>query len=188
MGLPTGPSSFTPAADASSTPGIFASLGQGLQIGGVLTQAFGAYQQSQAQQQAYAYQAAVAANNAAAAEIAAQDALRRGQKEEQNVRLKTAALRGSQRASLAARGIDLGEGSALDILTTTDFMGERDALTTRDNAEKEAWGHRVRGAGLAADAGLLSNAASNINPFASAAGTLLTGASGVASSWAKWKN
>ena len=155
----------------------------GMQVAGAVGQANAARQQSKANQAAYNSQAAVSRNNAMIAEWQAQDALQRGARSEQQQRLKTASIKGSQRARLAANGVALDEGSALNILDDTDYMGEQDALTIRDNANKEAWGHRNQSSGYASDASLLSNRASAENPNGAAFSSLLTGAGQVASSW-----
>lgn len=154
-----------------------------LQGAGAGMQAYGAYEASKATKGKYKYDAQVAINNARIAEYQAEDALRRGEQTKVAIGLKTGALKGSQRASLAARGIDIGEGSPLDILTSTDYMGGVDTATATTNAEKEAWGHRVRAKNYESEAEMLYGAADNTNPFAAAAGTLLTGAGRVADSW-----
>jgi hypothetical protein len=92
-------------------------------------------------------------------------------------------LKSSQRAGFAARGVALDEGSPLAILQDTDMMGEMDALTIRDNAEKEAWGARMQGANYSSDSAMLSARAGAESSTGAAFGSLLTGAGAVASSW-----
>lgn len=147
-----------------------------------------AYNQSKASKAAYEYQAAVANNNATLDEYKARDAIMRGQSAEIAQRMKTAGLKGTQRASLAARGLDLGEGSAADILASTDYMGETDALTIRDNASREAWGYRVRGSNSSADAGMYGARSRAESSGMAAATSLLTGAGKVAGSWYRYRN
>lgn len=156
-----------------------------LSVAGMGMNAVGSYNQSKATQDAYSYQAAVTRNNAQLAEWQAQDALVRGANAEQSQRLKTAALKGTQRAQLAARGVALDEGSALNILNDTDYIGNLDAATVRDNAAREAWGYRNQGAGYASDATMLSSRASAENPLLSGASSLLTSAGSVADNWYK---
>lgn len=164
-----------------------ASVSMGLAGAGMVTSAYGAYNQSKANKAAYEYQAGVNANNAKIAEWQAQDALQRGARAEQQQRLKTAQLKGSQRASLAARGIALDEGSALNILDDTDYMGEVDALTIRDNTAKEAWANRNQAAGYASDASMLQSRADAESPGYAAFISLLGGAGSVASNWYRYK-
>lgn len=150
---------------------------------GAVNSAFGAYNQSKMAGASYAYQAQVQKNNAQAAEWQARDAITRGQQDENRHRLKVAQLKGTQRASMAARGIALDEGSALNILDDTDFMGDMDALVIRDNAAREAWAYREKAKGNMADSFLMQGRASAENPGGAALGSLLTSAGNVASSW-----
>lgn len=80
--------------------------------------------------------------NSQMAEMQAQDALERGDKEAANVRRRAALMQGSQRASMAAQGLSLADGTAADILTETAEMGVEDAMTVKNNAYREAWGLR----------------------------------------------
>lgn len=82
--------------------------------------------------------------NSRLAEGAAQSTLLTGQRQEQQSRISTANLKGTQRASMAANGIDLGAGTAVQVLTSTDAMGEVDAATIQSNAVRSAWGYRTQ--------------------------------------------
>lgn len=82
--------------------------------------------------------------NAQLAELQAQDAIERGQVEEKKARRQTEQVIGQQRVSLAAQGVDINKGSALDVQADAAYLGELDALTIRNNAAKEAWGYRVQ--------------------------------------------
>jgi hypothetical protein len=164
-----------------------ASISQGMQIAGTVSGAFGAYNKSKTDKQAFETQAAVARNNAEYSESQARDAIRRGQVAENDVRRRTAQLQGSQRARLAANGIDLGEGSALNILLDTDYFGELDALNVRDNSNREAAALRTQGSNQMAAANLYQARSDSESPFSSALPTLLTGAGLVANSWYKNK-
>jgi len=152
-------------------------------------------QQRQLQQQANAnaYQAQVSRNNAMVAEWQARSALQAGAKAEQTQRLKAASLTGTQRARLAANGVDLGQGNALNILMDTEYMNERDVQTIKDNASLKAWGYRMDGQNALSNAGLLDisainarDAAGAINPTAAAGSTMLSGLGQVASSWYRY--
>ena len=170
---------------AGSTASMWSSIGNGLQLAGAVTGAFSAYNSSKATKGAYEYQASVNRNNSQVAEWQAKDALIRGQKSEQTQRLKTAALKSTQKASFAARGVALDEGSPLSILEDTEFLGEMDALTLRDNTAKEAWGYKMQAQNYNSDAGMLSARAEAESPTGSAFNSLLTGAGSVAASWYK---
>lgn len=118
--------------------------------------------------------------NAQLAEHQAADAVARGQSAEFNQRLKTAQMKGQQVASLAGRGVALDNGSPLDVLTSTDVMGEADALQIRDNAAKEAWGYNAQAANYKAQA-------SAANPWAAGVTSLLGSAGAVAGKWYRYK-
>lgn len=162
-------------------------IAMALQGAGMAMQVMGAMDQAEAQRNQYNYQAQVARNNATMAEYQARDVLERGQREEQNRRLKTAAMFGDQRAQLAANGVDLGEGSATELLTTTKFMGENDALTIRNNAARDAWGYRNKAQGFLDEASMKRGTADAIDPTMAGATSMLTSAGSVADSWYKAK-
>jgi hypothetical protein len=136
--------------------------------------AMSAYQQSKSQQASMDYQSKVAQNNAITAEYQAQDAIKRGEVAEAEQRRRTSMLKGSQTARLAANGLDISEGSALNILSDTDWMGEQDALTVRDNASREAWEYRQQGANSQSNSNMLSASADAQNPLLSGATSIMT--------------
>ena len=156
-------------------------------VAGLGFQAYSSMQQSAAAQDSADYNAAVQRNNAQLAEYQAQDAVTRGDKATEDHMRKVAQLKGSQKASMAARGLDLSEGSALNILTDTDLFGEIDANTIQTNAAREAWGYRAQGSNSTAQANLYKMQADNQNPLMAGAGTLLAGAGSVADRWTAYK-
>lgn len=168
---------------AGSTAGSWGSTANVLGVGGAVMSTVGSYYNAKAQQNALEYQSIVAETNARLAEKAAQSTLLQGQQEENKVQLRTAALKGTQRASLAANGIDLGEGSAAQIQASTDMMGKIDADTVAANALRTAWGYRQQGTNYSNQALMDKASASAISPFGSAMGTLMTSASRVAGGW-----
>ncbi len=173
---------------SAGSAGTVGNIGTGLQVAGMLGQTFGSYKKSSGEKTGYQLQAQIAKQNEAIAKSQAGDAIVRGQTTENNVRQKTAHLKSAQIADLAARGIDLSSGSALDILTSTDVMGERDALTARDNANREAWGHEVAAVNASNNAEMLDWRAEQQSPGMDATATLLGGAGKVASSWYAMRN
>ena len=85
-------------------------------VAGASNEAEGHRAQGQAAQQQATYNAAVARNNQIIADRKAADAKERGEIEAQRNELRTRQLIGQQRASAAARGVVVDEGSALDKL------------------------------------------------------------------------
>jgi hypothetical protein len=86
------------------------------------------------------YEAEQLERNAVLAEEQAKDALARGETGVQQIRGETAQLLGTQRAALAAQGIDIQTGSAAEVQQDTTALGELDILTIRANAAREARG------------------------------------------------
>jgi hypothetical protein len=142
--------------------------------------AYSAYSQSKAAQQQAEYNAIVADNNAKMAEYQAADALARGEQDAINVRRKAAAIKADQRTTMAARGLDLGAGTPLDLLDQTDYFGAQDVATARGNAGKEAYALRAQGNNFSTQAAASRAAADAQSPLLSAA---LGGAQG----WATGK-
>jgi hypothetical protein len=131
--------------------------------------AVGAYQASETRKDQAKYQSQVAANNQKVAEWQAADAKERGDAAAAQVRRKYAGLQGTQAASLAARGLDISEGSANAILTDTDFFGDYDQRLTRSNAKREAYGYQVRAGNFAGDAAAYGAMSAAENPLLSGA-------------------
>lgn len=155
----------------------------GLQTAGAVYSSVGAYYASKEKQAALNAQAGIDEINARVLERTAQQELRAGQLNEQKSRLQTAAFKSSQRASLAASGVDLGSDSAIALLTSTDVMGEIDANQIATGALRSAWGYRMQATNSTNSALLNRAQARGISPLMSGASTLLTGATDVASSY-----
>lgn len=126
-----------------------------------------------------AYAKGIAQNNAIEAERAAADARARGEEDVQDVRRRASMLQGSQRAAMAARGLDLGEGTAADILAQTEFFSSIDQATARDNARRQARGYTSQANNFSAQARASSpSGARNVS--------LLGGAVGLSDKWMQY--
>ncbi|HDC4563207.1 TPA: hypothetical protein O8T86_002039 [Enterobacter asburiae] len=90
------------------------------------------------------YSAAVAEQNADVAEAQAQDSINRGNAQAEEVRRRNRQAAGTQAATMGATGADLSTGNALDIFGDTAQFGTLDALTTVNNAQREAYGYQVQ--------------------------------------------
>lgn len=104
----------------------------------------------EAQQRAADKSGDLADFNAQVAELQAEDAITRGQEEEQRFRMKVRGAIGSQRAGYAAGNIDVNTGTAADVQADAAFLGELDALTIAGNAAREAWGYKMQAEDLRA--------------------------------------
>lgn len=147
--------------------------------------------------------------NARLAEMAAENELVKGTREYASFTLKKGRLKSSQRANLAANGIDLGVGSAAEELTTTDIMGEIDGQIIISNAVRSAWGYQTQAVATRASAAMAGNnysASGNqlsmnannssafsriqseaISPAVAGATSLLGSATRAADTWYKYK-
>ena len=156
---------------------------QALSVGGALSSAAGAYYDASSQKTAYNSAAATAEINARIAELRAQSQLKSGQREEQKQRLATANLKGQQRAGFAANGVDLGEGSAAQVLAGTDVFGDIDALAIRQDALSAAGDSRMERVNYENDARTARNTARGISPSSAAFTSLLGSATQIADKW-----
>ena len=131
-----------PAASATGvgTAGLFGAsgvfgLGATLSTFGTLFSAYNLF--TGGQDQSALYEARADQERARA-----RDAIERGKIEEDRHRRQVASLKGEQRSQLAASGVELDSGSASDLQADTAMLGEFEALTIRNNAEREAYGYR----------------------------------------------
>jgi hypothetical protein len=131
--------------------------------------AFSAYSAAEAQNASDEYQADVARNNETTAQWQAEDAERRGNEAKAATRRKYAAIEGTQRATLSARGLDISDGSANALLQDTSFFGEYDQNTVRANAAREAWGYKVQAGNFGNEAGFRQASADGRSPILSGA-------------------
>jgi len=87
-------------------------------------------------------QKGIANANAEMAKQQGDDAVRRGEIDTARKMNQIRLFKSEQRQSLAGHGIDLSQGSALDLQAGTDVMGTQDVQTTMHNAAMEAWGYK----------------------------------------------
>lgn len=104
------------------------------------------------------------------ANLQAESALARGTTEANLTRAAGRRVIGAQRAALAASGIEVDSGTALELQAQTAGAAAMDAEAIRTNAWREAWGYRVEALNAGTSASLASSAGR-----VSAANTLLTG-------------
>lgn len=163
-------------------------------------------QQAANDQKVANYNAAVQDQNAALQVEAGRDALARGANDAATIKQNFKQANASARAQAGSTGILVDQGQYGDLVAEGSAIGELNALTARNNAEREAYGFKLkandytaqgRNMRLSGDVGV-SNAAAGAsvaksNAFGSAASTLVTGASGLAKNgwttkpWEKWK-
>lgn len=107
---------------------------------------------------------AVANANANAQEVAARDAINTGNAQADQQRQQARQLAGKQAAAMGASGADLTTGNALDIFGDTAAGGELDALTTVNNAQRQAAGLSFQ-AGVSRTQGAIQKQSGNMGAF-----------------------
>lgn len=169
--------------------GTFANMswGQSAQIAGAGMSALGAYSSAKSQQLALNGAADIADINAGLAEQSAQQELARGGAAVASASARAGQVKSSQRAALAANGVDLGEGSAAEVLTSTDLYKEGDINTLTANAVRAAWGQRVVATNYKNEATSKRASADGISPVMAGATSLLGSAGTIATSWYSMK-
>jgi parvulin-like peptidyl-prolyl isomerase len=183
-------STFLTPGQASQLGGIFAVAGA---VQGAIGSYFNAKSQAlqlESQSSSLAFQADMSRLNAVQAEFTAQQIMRAGNLKQGQVSLRAGKIKSSQRASMAARGIDLGVGSAVETIATTDLMKEIDMLTVNSETVRSAEAARLQRQNYMTQAAIQDVSAENvmassrsISPTLAASTSLLGGASSVASAW-----
>ena len=135
-----------------------------------VSQVGSAYSQSQAIEAQGEYQKTQFETNAKFADLSGKEALRIGDENANKVKADANRMVGKQRAVLAAQGIDVGTGSAVDIQEDTKQQGELAAMTIKNNAWREAWGYKIDAMNNRYSGSMAAMAATN-----SSRSTLLTG-------------
>lgn len=165
----------------------FATAAMYMKGAGAINSVVGGYYSAASQKSSLDLQADLDEINARISERAAQGELLRGEREYQASRLRTAALKSRQRVAMAANGVDLSEGTAVNVLASTDYIGEVDANEIRANAVKAAWGYRTQAANSLNSATIRRASASGINPTMSAFSNALVAGADLATSYRSLK-
>ena len=145
--------------------------------------AYSASEQASAQKKQLKYQADVAKNNAKIAEWQRSLTLQDAENTASNRMRQGAELRARQKTALASHNVATEEGSALDILATTDFDTQMDVANIQTSAARAAWGYENEGKGLTNEANFRKNQSANISPAKEGA---IAGASSLLSSAASY--
>lgn len=185
---------LTPSA---STQQAFAQAGPMLAVFGAINSAVGSYYQAQAAEYQYksqasnlAFQSDMAKINQRRAEFQAYTIMEAGARQIGAQTMKAGQVKGAATASMAARGIQLGVGSAAEVIATTDLMKEIDTLTLNTSRVRAAEEAKMQAVNYGTQASMLGVSASNalatagsISPFGSAMTSLLGSASSLSSAW-----
>jgi hypothetical protein len=178
------------AATAAATTGFtLADAGLAASLVSAGVGALGSIQQGQAASNSAKYNASVAAANATISQQSAAYAGAAGASQAEQASLKTRSQVGAIEAGQAAGNIDVDSGSALDVRSSAQQLGELNALSIRSNAARTAYGYQVQAASETSQGQLDSYQAGADATGAdiSAGGTVLGGAGSAASNYAKFQ-
>lgn len=112
----------------------------------------------------------LAESQARLSDLQAEEIVKRGEKNVARLQEQGRVVRGAQRAALAGQGIEIDTGSAGEVQADTARNIVLDSLQIRNNAWREAWGHRIQSVTLRGG-GILARQISRQR----ASATLLTG-------------
>lgn len=162
-------------------------IGAALQTGGMIGGAFASSDMAKARQATLNVDADVQERNAAFAFSQMKNTLKAGEFNEQNVLARGDQVRESQITTFAANGIYApGSASALDVLTSTNLMQNRDATRMSENTEAQAEAIHQQGINYEDAAILDRSGAGQISPGLAMTTGLLNGGATVANSWYQW--
>lgn len=198
-GVPTTGGGFgTASPGMQKLANAFNKAGPWMAVLGAVNSAVGSFYaaktaQYQAKSQALnlQFQADMAKSNARQAEYQAQQILFAGERQVGQYTMRAGQVKASAQASLAARGIQAGVGSAKEVVASLDLMKETDALTINANAVRAAEAARTQKqnylmqatmAGVSAENMMAS--AQTISPIGAGFTSLLGSASSIGQTWA----
>ena len=95
------------------------------------------------------------------ATIQAEDALERGEQDVAAFKKQAEGIKGSQKAALAAQGIEVDSGSAAQIQYETDKEIDTNIKRIKNNAWREAWGYKTEAVNLSTQAAFEKISAKN---------------------------
>jgi hypothetical protein len=164
--------------------------GTAASAGGSLIGGMGQSKQYQAQADEARYRAQVAENNRIVAEQNARYAVQAGRTNAFAQDLQTRAALGTATAAQGASGLDVGQGSPVEVRSSIQQLGRLKTLEEIQKADLEAYGYRQKASDFGAEAGLQQYKASSAERAKSTVPltTLATVGAGVADKWRKWQD
>jgi hypothetical protein len=169
-----------------------------MSVFGAVNGALGAYYSAQSQQNQLKMQAEnlrfsarMSALNASQAEFAAQQETRAGQRAIGRYTMEAGQRRASMQASMAARGVQAGVGSAADVMASMDLVTTIDRLTMDANLVRQTEAIRsqqMRYMTQATMQGISANnlyaTAGTISPYSATFSSLMGSAASIGGTWA----
>jgi hypothetical protein len=179
------------AAKSLSNIGLLTSVLGGVNSAiGTFYAAKTAQYQEKSEASSYAFQSDMAAINSSRAEITAESIEEAGKTQVANYTMSAGQQKASATASMAARGIALGVGSAAEVSASMDIEKDLNVLAINSNTTRQTWAAREQGTNYANEALLDRTSAVNayrsansISPAGNTVNSLLGSATQIAGQW-----
>lgn len=146
--------------------------------------------QEKSQASSFAFQSDLAAINASRAEMTAQSIEEAGKSQVAGYTMRAGQEKSAATASMAARGIALGQGSSADVAASMDIEKDLNVMAINSNSTRQAWAAREQETNYKNQSLLDRTSAANalrsagsISPVGSTAASLLGTATQVAGQW-----
>lgn len=189
---------MTPSMANTARTGMAArNTGLMMSVLGGINSAIGSFYAAQTQQyqersqaSSLTFQSDMASLNASRAETTAQSIQEAGKNQIASYTTAAGEQKAGATASMAARGIALGVGSAADVSASQDVQKSLNMLAINSNTTRQAWAARQQGTNYSNQALIdrtsavnFNRSASSISPMGSAMNSLLRSATKVAGNW-----
>lgn len=179
------------AGQAMSNVGLVTSVLGGINSAiGSFYAAKTAQYQEKSQASSFAFQSDMAAINASRAELTAQSIQEAGKNQIAGYTMQAGEQKAGATASMAARGIALGVGSAADVSASMDIQKSLNTLAINSNTTRQAWAAREQATNYQNQSLLdrtsavnATRSANSISPVGGAVNSLLGSATQVAGQW-----
>lgn len=125
------------------------------------------YAKMKAQKQSFKDQEKLALYNATLSDNQARQAIEDGTNAVTDYQRNVSAFKSSQINALAENGIDVTQGSAIDLLASTEMLAQGDIDSIKYNAALQSWGHKVQATNYRNQAENYRVAAKSIRPVLS---------------------
>ncbi|HHR0945539.1 TPA: hypothetical protein ACS286_005709, partial [Klebsiella pneumoniae] len=130
-------------------------------------EALSTYGKLKAQKKALQQQEQLALSNATLSDNQARQAIEDGTNAVTDYQRNVSAFKSSQINALAENGIDVTQGSAVDLLASTEMLAQGDIDSIKYNAALQSWGHKVQETNFRNQAENYRVAAKSIRPLTS---------------------
>jgi len=146
--------------------------------------------QERSQASSFTFQSDMAAINASRAEMTAESIQEAGKSQVASYTMQAGQQKAGATASMAARGIALGVGSARDVAASMDIEKDLNVLALNSNTTRQAWAAREQGTNYTNESLMdrtsavnALRSASSISPVGSTVNSLLGSATQIAGQW-----